>query len=153
MTLSEAAETTSAVDPIILSLLSIFGGVVLTILAGLIGAWLQGRREHAKWRRDQRLKAYGDFLSATDNFLGAAHRADVTELPAVARGSLTASAVLRLLGPDDVYVAAEKLQKATSASVQALNRGHTILDRCEGERSAARKAFIEIARAKVKIQG
>lgn len=152
VTLADAAET-NALEPIVFSLLSIFGGVVLTILAGLIGAWIQGRREHSKWQRDQRLKAYGNLLAATDNFLGAAHRGDETELPSMARGSLHSSAFVRLLGPDDVCRAAEKFQKATRASVQALNLEDRVLDQRENERFAAREEFIKIARAKVKVKG
>lgn len=45
-------------DPTLLALLSIFGGAALTVIAGFIGAWIQGRREHKKWLREQRLNAY-----------------------------------------------------------------------------------------------
>ena len=153
VTLADAAETANMIDPIVLSLLSIFGGVTLTVLAGFIGAWIQGRREHSKWQRDQRLKAYGDFISATDNYLGAALRDDEAELPTVVRESLSASALVRLLGPDDVYSAAERFQKATKASVQALKLEDRVLNQREDDRFAAREAFIKIARAKVKVKG
>lgn len=153
MTLADAAVATNPVDPIVLSLLSIFGGVALTVLAGFIGAWIQGRREHSKWQRDQRLGAYGDFLSATDNFLGATFRDDEAGLPAVVRESLHASALVRLLGPDDTYLLAEKFQNATKASVQALKLSERVLDQREEERFAARDAFIKNARQKAKVKG
>lgn len=51
-------EAAVAIDPTALALLSIFGGVILTVIAGFIGAWIQGRREHAKWLRDQRMAAF-----------------------------------------------------------------------------------------------
>lgn len=147
-----AAEPVSAMDATLLSLLSIFGGVALTIVAGLIGAWIQGRREHAKWHRDQRLVAYGDLLSATDNYLGAAARNDVTELPAVIRESLTASARIHLVGPHDVYHAAEAFQEATRASVQAFRREPEVQDEREEARLAARQAFIDLAQRKIRIK-
>jgi hypothetical protein len=150
---THAAAAAAAIDPLLLSLLSIFGGVMLSIVAGWAGAGLQSRREHRKWERDQRLKTYADFLSASDNFIGAAQRNDDADLAAVLRESLTASAVMRLIGPDDAYEAAARLQKAAQASVQALSLTQEDLDRSENERTAARNAFIEIARAKVKIKG
>ena len=153
MLLADLAETTAAINPTELSLLSIFGGVALTVVAGFIGAWIQGRREHFKWQRDQRLKAYGDFLAATDVYLGAAHRGDDTELPAVATASLSAIARVQLLGPEDVYGAASNLQGATKSSVLALGQAHEVLDRRENERLVARKAFIKIARATVAVKG
>ncbi len=53
-------------DPTLLALLSIFGGVSITVLAGFIGAWIQGRREHAKWLREKRYEAYVTFLAHSD---------------------------------------------------------------------------------------
>ncbi|TFD53005.1 hypothetical protein E3T55_05755 [Cryobacterium frigoriphilum] len=150
MCLLNAVQPVATLDPIIVPLVSICS-VALTILAGFFGAWFQGRREHTKWQRDQRLKAYGDFFTATDNFLGAAHRGDESELSAVARDSLRSAALVRLLGPDDVYQAAAHLQDATKASVLALERRDPLLDQREDERLVAREAFIEIARAKIKM--
>lgn len=135
-----------------LTLVSAFGGVAFTVVAGLIGALIQGRREHAKWQRDQRLKAYGEFLAATDNYLGGAVRQDEEGLPDIVSASLTASAIIRLLGPDDVYAAALRLQRATQATVQAFENGDE-LGSLEEERTDARDAFIGIARRKVKVRG
>ncbi|WP_404435228.1 hypothetical protein LG322_08700 [Microbacterium aerolatum] len=45
-------------DPTLLAVLSIFGGVAVTAAAGLLGAWIQGRREHKKWLRERRFEAY-----------------------------------------------------------------------------------------------
>lgn len=42
------------IDPTLLALLSIFGGATLTVIAGFFGAWIQSRREHSKWLREQR---------------------------------------------------------------------------------------------------
>lgn len=54
----EVAEAAATIDPTALALLSIFGGVAITVIGGFIGAWIQGRREHRKWLRDQRYEAF-----------------------------------------------------------------------------------------------
>jgi hypothetical protein len=45
------------IDPALLAFIPIVT-VLLTIFAGLIGAAIQGRREHARWLRDRRLDAF-----------------------------------------------------------------------------------------------
>lgn len=129
---------------------AVIGGMI-AVISGFVGALIQGRREHSKWKRDQRLRAYADFIAATDNFIGAAHRGDETELPTVARESLTASAHLKLFGPDKVYAAGEKLQEASRQSINALGLDPAILERRESARLAAREEFLRHARAEAKI--
>lgn len=146
-----ASATPGTFDPLLIALASGMGGVALTVLVGVIGAVIQGQREHRRWQRDQRLKSYGDFIAATDNFLGAAQRGDVAELPTVARDSLTASAIVRLLGPDEVYEAALKLQQCTKASVRAFEDGGANLDLSEDDRLRARDEFVKLARAKTRM--
>lgn len=54
-----AAPTPSpAIDPTVLAILSIFGGALIAALAGLIGAWIQARREHRAWLREKRYEAF-----------------------------------------------------------------------------------------------
>lgn len=50
-------------DPTLLAILSIFGGASLTAGAGFFGAWLQSRREHARWLREQRYEAYARLIA------------------------------------------------------------------------------------------
>lgn len=59
-----ATESTDAVliPPAVLALIPVVT-VLLTIAAGLLGAWIQGRREHARWVRERRYEAY---VSAVD---------------------------------------------------------------------------------------
>lgn len=52
------SEPVPQIDPTLLAVLSIFGGVAVTALAGLLGAWIQGRREHKRWLREHRFAAY-----------------------------------------------------------------------------------------------
>lgn len=58
----------AAIDPTTLALLSIFGGVIVTALVGLIGAWIQSTREHSRWIRERRLDAYIRFLGVVQAF-------------------------------------------------------------------------------------
>ena len=61
-------DPSAALDPTLLALLSIFGGAALTVAAGFIGAWIQSRREHDKWLREQRYQAYLDYLKKKDKY-------------------------------------------------------------------------------------
>lgn len=138
-------------DPALIALLSSLAGALLTVVAGFIGAWLNGRREHQKWRRDQRLRAYADHLAATDRFTGAAQRGDIADLPTVTRDSLTAIAHVHLLGPTQVYEAAVVFQETAKVSAGALEVNARDLDQRENDRLAARERFIAAARTAVKI--
>jgi len=54
---TETADQAVSIDPTLLALIPIVTAM-LTILSGLAGAGIQGRREHAKWLRDRRLEAF-----------------------------------------------------------------------------------------------
>lgn len=60
----ELAQAAAASDPTLLALFSILG-VGLTIIAGFVGAWIQGRREHNRWLREQRYEAFANMLALT----------------------------------------------------------------------------------------
>jgi hypothetical protein len=47
-----------AIDPIVSLIVGAFGAAALTLLGALLGAWLQARREHSRWLRDQRFAIY-----------------------------------------------------------------------------------------------
>ncbi|HEX9352963.1 MAG TPA: hypothetical protein VF933_03965 [Streptosporangiaceae bacterium] len=40
-------------------------GALVGLAAVAVGAWLQGRKEHQRWLRDQKLRAAIDFIGAT----------------------------------------------------------------------------------------
>lgn len=40
-------------------------GAVIGLLGVAVGAWQQGRKEHQRWLRDQKLRAAVDFIGAT----------------------------------------------------------------------------------------
>jgi len=63
------------IEGFLITLRSIFGGAVLTAVAGLFGAWRQSRREHDRWVRQERLRVYLPvvaFLSDYDQALASA---------------------------------------------------------------------------------
>ena len=47
------------------TLLAGIGGALIGLMGVAIGAWLQGRREHQRWLRDQKLRAAIDFIGGT----------------------------------------------------------------------------------------
>lgn len=159
------------IDPTVLALLSIFGGVALTIIAGAVGALIQHRREHSKWLRDHRLRVYTEHLAATDNFLRAAHKGDVSEESAVASDAIRALSALQLVGPNDVYDAGADFQTAMNRTVTAYNASRSphpvslsadenakaanaraeALSKAEDARIAARAKFLEVAQAQIGV--
>lgn len=141
-------------DPTILALLSIFGGVLLTIIAGGIGALIQHRREHSKWLRDQRLRVYTEHMAATADYLRAAKNGDVSEVSTVSSASIRALTALQLVGPQDVYQAGSDSQAAMLRTVQAMTAEETpaslkALDKAEDVRLAAQRKFLALAQKQV----
>lgn len=47
------------------TLLAGIGGALIGLMSVAIGAWLQSRREHQRWLRDQKLRAAIDFIGGT----------------------------------------------------------------------------------------
>lgn len=90
-------------DPTILALLSIFGGVLLTIIAGGVGALIQHRREHSKWLRDQRLRTYTEFLAAHDGLI---RINDPGSDAGTEQRVIRSVGAVQLVGPDDLSAAA-----------------------------------------------
>lgn len=60
--MSATAESVTAIDPLIALLVGAFGAALLTVIGGLIGAWIQSIRDHRKWLRERRFEAYRDFM-------------------------------------------------------------------------------------------
>lgn len=157
MYLADAADpaATATINAAWIALAGGLAGVVLTLLGALIGAIIQGRREHRKWIRDQRLRAYVDALAAIDNYLRAAqHDQDNSEFSAVTTDAIRSLSIVQLVGPDRVSASADAYQAAAKASVRQLVLGNDPreLDRLEDDRLAKRRAFIAAARRQVKIE-
>jgi hypothetical protein len=92
----------AVVDPISLAV-SALGGALIAVAGGLIGAWLQGRREHKLWLRQRRFDLYNEFLAAAavahfDKLIG---REDEFKLGLINTTSSVAN--LLLVGPTKVH--------------------------------------------------
>lgn len=75
----DVVQAAAALDPTMLALLSIFGGVALTVVAGFFGAWIQARREHKKWLREQRYESFVIFLGLMEKLVSISQdMADIT---------------------------------------------------------------------------
>ncbi|MFJ4224946.1 hypothetical protein [Microbacterium sp. NPDC089695] len=127
-----------AIDPTLLAVLSIFGGVALTAGAALLGAWIQSRREHDKWIREQRLAAFiasrvyvtnarsliqkfrkTQAEAAAGDKAASARMADIhKESTALLASFAEASAPLTIVGPDDVNDAVRAVSKAITDNDQ-----------------------------------
>lgn len=135
-------------DPLSLSLLSIFGGAGLTASAGLFGAWIQSRREHEKWVRERRYNAFVRVLDIMDRLSTLAQQAtspsDFEELreAALHKGDKLAAAVsliersdalkdelndaiapVLLLGPESVREALLRVTEAMKSGDEEAARG------------------------------
>lgn len=86
------------IDPTALSLLSIFGGAAITVGAGFLGAWIQGRREHKRWLRDQRFDLYSRAAGVLYELSQAPSDRELVDRAAAIMGTF------QLLGPDEVLV-------------------------------------------------
>ena len=67
--LSAAASTNAVtIDPTLLALIPV-ATALMAIIAGVVGAWMQSRREHSRWVRERRYEAYTEL----DEALGRVH--------------------------------------------------------------------------------
>lgn len=118
MTFADEASGTPALDPTVVVLLSIFGGALLTAVAGALGAFYQNRREHARWLRERRYEAYVQVLTLMDDVENLARQGQaaaaegetgaerlkdlIRQVRGVSARLEGESVASRLLGPDDV---------------------------------------------------
>lgn len=56
-----------------MQLIGVVVGALLAVVGATFGAWMNSRREHDKWLRNERLVAYTAFLAATDRLDSAIH--------------------------------------------------------------------------------
>ncbi|EAR24279.1 hypothetical protein A20C1_00290 [marine actinobacterium PHSC20C1] len=84
-------------------LLTALGGAIVAALAGIVGASIQGRREHSKWVREQRFTAYTAFAAAFAHV-----RSSTAENPQVPDAAVIHAAIqaLAILGPKSMKDAA-----------------------------------------------
>jgi hypothetical protein len=117
------------VDPLLSLLVGAFGAAIL----GLIGAWIQSRREHRKWLRERRYEAYRAFMVDMDAFGDVAQTTPtlvdalsyVKRAKALQRGFAESYEAVSLLGPKKVNAAGQRwawagadFKKGDSAAAQ-----------------------------------
>lgn len=115
MILAQAAEQTATIDPTLLTLLSIFGAVGVTTIAGVGLAFWQSKRDHARWVRERRYEGLTRILALADRY--ALHRAEGAEMmrrseevhAAHAAGDASAASDLADLG-DEMRANIEKVR-------------------------------------------
>jgi hypothetical protein len=103
-------------------------GATISLTGVLLGVWLNGRREHRRWVRDQQLRAAIDFIGATGE-LYADSRAKAGKLPADERRALwlrlqDGRSALYLLCDQGTVDLAEELVDRVRHSEPAPDGGH-----------------------------
>jgi hypothetical protein len=144
-----------AIDPLLSLLVGAFGAAALTVGGGLAGAYIQSKREHARWIREQRLGAYAAYARASERILSL-RGSDTPEGREYLEQAHAATATLRLLGPEHVFDAAFAF--TVSAIRYAILKGEPdansgAIDPAYTELSVARQIFIEAARQELLITG
>jgi len=109
------------IDPLASLLVGAFGAALLTVCGGLFGAWLQSRREHSRWLRDQRASGYVEYLIAAQRVEAApgATADDLVRTGELVEALDSATVRLRLLGPDTVLAKALSHGKSLMALHQS----------------------------------
>lgn len=93
------------------ALVPVVVGGLLALVGGLIGAWVQGRREHSRWVREQRFEAYQRALrfieriralgfDPVDDAIEELIAEDMSDAPEAEKDEMR-SRVRRRLGEDD----------------------------------------------------
>lgn len=131
------------------ALLSVLVGALGASLLGLLGAWIQSRREHVRWVREQRFAAYNGLMKLAER-VRSRDPSDAAEDAEYLENLFRALGTLRLVGPGAVLEAARTFGEAASAYEQlpASDDPETEARRAElvGRISTARKALVELMR-------
>lgn len=127
------------------ALVPVVVGGLIAIAGGLVGAWFQGQREHAKWLRERRLEAYLGMLLVARDLIDSidandAHEAGIAD--GVARAERIEQAIPSAAG-DPAKVA--ELKRENEA---ILADARTRQKQLDDERAASR-ALIDRINAKV----
>ena len=143
------------VDPLVSLLIGAFGAAVLGTIGALLGAWIQSRREHLRWIRQERLTAYRDFIRIIEGVT--AIHATAAERRKYQAEVDAARVALRLVGPDPVFRAAtdhyralEEWYKARTL-LQSGELSRKKFDQASDEQSRTRVALTRVAQRALQI--
>lgn len=101
-------------DPLIVAIVSVALTLIVSVVVGLLTAWLSRRGEHAKWLRERRFDAYLAFMIDMDAFVELASNtskptsATVARLEKLFERFSASHEAVSLLGPKRVNAAGQK---------------------------------------------
>lgn len=138
-------------DPLFTLLTGAFGAALI----GLLGAWIQTRREHVRWVRQQRFEAYDALIRLAERVRPIGEVGPDGTLDGEAAERLyEALGSARLVGPTRVHEAARAFGEAATAyamlsgSDDAERRGAAIR-----ELSDARRRLVDLMRRELGMSG
>ncbi len=127
------------------ALLSVLVGALGASLLGLLGAWIQSRREHTRWVREQRFAAYNGLIKLAER-ITPRDSTDAGDDAAFFAELFQALGTLRLVGPAAVLEAARAFGEAASTyGNPSTRRSDSETGRAElvARISTARKTMVE----------
>lgn len=98
--------------------------LVVGLVAALVGAALQARREQAKWLREQQIGVYSDFLGVAERMNRYISTDQVTM--DLLEELFSRSAAVQVVGTTKAYVAAGEATLALSNSWMEMKRGNGV---------------------------
>jgi hypothetical protein len=102
------------IDP----LLSLLVGALGAALIGLLGAWIQSRREHSRWVREERITAYKELLGIAERFTEA-YEVGTDQYRQQTADFMSAVSTVEFVGPTPVGHAGLKFMSAVLLLAQS----------------------------------
>ena len=135
------------------ALLSVLVGALGASLLGLLGAWIQSRREHERWVREQRFAAYNSLMKLAER-VRSRNSADADGDAEYFSQLFQALGTLRLVGPAAVLQAARAFGEAATAYENLGLSEDSETGRAElvARLSTTRKALVELMRKELGMQ-
>lgn len=135
------------------ALLSVLVGALGASLLGLLGAWIQSRREHVRWVREQRFAAYNGLMKLAER-VRTRDTTDASDDAEYFEQLFQALGTLRLVGPAEVLEAARAFGEAASTYERLDPSEDSETRRAElvARMSTARKALVGLMRKELGMQ-
>jgi hypothetical protein len=109
------ADPASSVDLSVI-LLTALGGAIVAALAGLLGAWLQSRREHDMWVRERRFEAYTLYMQVAQRYnVKLSGKTESLDDEVFLDEMISAEAAVDLLGPKEMRDLTDEIRSALLA--------------------------------------